>query len=59
MLEGGHIVLARNREIAGFSETQYFGTGRRPARDRDWKTGRFVLHGRTLGSYDYVRAGPC
>jgi hypothetical protein len=55
-LAGGHIVLARNREIGDFSLTQFFGTGRRPQEDGDWKAGRFALNGHALGYYDYVRA---
>ena len=54
-LVGGHMVLARNRDIADFSLTQFFGTGARPD-DSDWREGRFVLDGKRLDYYDYVRA---
>ncbi|MDE1939326.1 MAG: hypothetical protein KGI68_09925 [Alphaproteobacteria bacterium] len=54
-LAGGHIVVAANKDIADFSDEQYFGNGRRPA-DEDWAQGTFVLHNERLGYYDYVRA---
>ena len=54
-LVGGHVRLARNDDIADFSLTQFYGTGRRPG-DGDWKQGRFVLNGQALDYYDYVRA---
>ncbi|HEY0266021.1 MAG TPA: hypothetical protein VGC16_04670 [Rhizomicrobium sp.] len=54
-LVGGHVVVARNAEIADFALTQFFGTGARPA-DADWKQGGFVLNGQPMDYYDYVRA---
>ena len=56
VLTGGHIVLAKNANLKDFSDTQYFGTGQRPAADRDWAAGTFTLNGQTLNYYDYVRA---
>jgi hypothetical protein len=53
---GGHAVLAPNRAIADFSDEQFFGTGRRPREDRDWKDGSFTLNGTRLNYYDFVRA---
>jgi len=52
---GGHIVVARNRDIADFSTEQFFGTGKRPA-DADWASGRFTVKDETLDFYDFVRA---
>ena len=52
---GGHIEVARNRDIADFSTEQFFGTGKRPA-DDDWASGRFTVNGETLDFYDFVRA---
>ena len=53
---GGHVVLALNKEIADYSDEQFFGTGKRPDEDRDWANGGFVLNGEYLDYYDYVRA---
>jgi hypothetical protein len=54
-LMGGHIVLAKNAELADFSTEQFFGNGPRPA-DADWASGAFTLNGEKIGYYDYVRA---
>ncbi|MBV9571521.1 MAG: formylglycine-generating enzyme family protein [Alphaproteobacteria bacterium] len=54
-LVGGHVVLARNSEIADYSDEQFFGNGDRPA-DPDWANGTFTLNGEQLDYYDYVRA---
>jgi hypothetical protein len=56
VLIGGYMELAKNREIADFSEAQYFGTRGRPATDSGWQSGPFVLNGEMLDYYDYVRA---
>ena len=53
---GGHMVLARNADIADFSLAQFFGTGRGIPDDGAWKEGRFLLGGQNLNFYDYVRA---
>jgi hypothetical protein len=55
VLVGGHIVLARNKDIADFSDEQYFGNGAKPT-DAGWATGTFSLNGERLDYYDYVRA---
>ncbi len=52
---GGHVEVARNSEIADFSDEQYYGTGKRPA-DEDWLSGTFSVGGETLGYYDFIRA---
>lgn len=54
-LHGGHIELAPNAKIAGFSTEQFFGNGPRPA-DAAWANGAFTLNGEKLDYYDYVRA---
>ena len=54
-LAGGHIVVARNKDIPDYSAEQYYGNGPRPA-DEDWAKGQFTLNGETLDYYDYVRA---
>ncbi len=54
-LTGGHIVASVNKDIADFSDEQYFGNGKRPM-DEDWAKGAFTLHGERLDYYDYVRA---
>ncbi len=53
---GGRVVLAANKDIADYSETQFFGTGPRPAEDSDWANGSFQLNGEYLDYYDWVRA---
>ena len=53
---GGHIELAANKDIADFSDEQFFGNGVRPADNRDWAAGSFTLNGEILDYYDYVRA---
>ncbi len=54
-LKGGHIAAAANKDIADFSDEQYFGNGPKPA-DEDWARGAFALNGERLDYYDYVRA---
>ena len=54
-LVGGHYELARNSEIADFSDEQYYGNGQHP-NDGDWANGTFTLNGESLDYYDYVRA---
>jgi hypothetical protein len=56
VLIGGRVVLPANKDIADFSEEQFFGNGPRPAEDSDWDKGRFALNGEVLDYYDYVRA---
>ncbi|MGC9952987.1 MAG: hypothetical protein ABSD21_01725 [Rhizomicrobium sp.] len=53
---GGHIELTANKDIADFSDEQFFGNGPRPADNRDWATGVFTLNKEVLDYYDYVRA---
>lgn len=53
-LEGTHITLSANKDIADFSLTQFFGTGPK-LEDQQWAEGRFTLNGEALGYYDYVR----
>lgn len=56
VLIGGHIELAKNADIADFSEVQYFGTGDPPSQDSEWARGKFMLNDEALDYYDYVRA---
>ena len=51
--QGGHIVLSPDKDIADWSDEQFFGTEK--ARPKTWSAGRFVLEGETLEYYDYVR----
>jgi hypothetical protein len=53
---GGHVVLPKNKDIADFSDEQFFGNGPRPADDTLWGEGGFKLGGEYLDYYDYVRA---
>jgi hypothetical protein len=51
-VQGGRVVLAKNRDISDFSTVQYFGT--HPG--DSWSKGRFIYQGQELEYYDYVRA---
>ncbi len=53
---GGHVVLPANKEIADFSDEQFYGTAKKPDEDRDWANGSFMLNGEYLEYYDWVRA---
>lgn len=53
---GGHVVLPHNKDIADFSDEQYFGNGPRPPDDSEWGSGGFKLNGEYLDYYDFVRA---
>ncbi len=55
-LIGGHIVAAKNVELADFSDEQFFGNGAKKPTDHNWNTGTFTLNGEVLDYYDYVRA---
>ncbi len=50
---GGQIRLAADKDIADWSDEQFFGT--EPNRPKLWSMGKFVLEGETLEYYDYVR----
>jgi hypothetical protein len=50
---GGRIVLAPDKDIADWSDEQFFGTEKE--RGKVWSAGKFVLEGETLEYYDYVR----
>lgn len=52
-LTGGKIVLARNSELADWSDEQFFGN--QEPRPADWKDSRFVVDGQTVDYHDYVR----
>ena len=53
---GGHIELAANKDIADFSDVQFFGNGPRPEDDDNWAKGVFILNQQMLNYYDFVRA---
>jgi hypothetical protein len=55
-LEGGHIVLAANKDIPDCSDEQFFGNGPRPADDSLWASAVFLLGGAPVDYYDFVRA---
>jgi hypothetical protein len=50
---GGRIVLAADKDLADWSDEQFFGTG--PRRPKHWTLGRFVHEGETLEYYEFVR----
>lgn len=50
---GGMIVLAKDHEIADWSDEQFFGT--EVPRPKHWKDARFVLQGERFEYYDFVR----
>ncbi len=51
---GGHMVLARNKDIADFSMEQYRGTG--PGAKGDGPDARFAYNNAALGLFEYARA---
>lgn len=51
---GGRVVLARDSEIADWSDEQFFGT--EMPRAAQWQAARFVHNGEAFDYYDYVRA---
>jgi len=55
-LEGGHIVLAANKDMRDFSDEQFFGNGPRPTDDSQWANAVFLLGGAPVDYYDFVRA---
>jgi len=50
---GGHIALAADKDIADWSDEQFFGT--ETPHPKSWSQGKFVIDGETLGYYDFVR----
>lgn len=50
---GGKIVGAKNNQLANYSLEQYYGTQPDPA--GDWKAGQFLINGKPIPYYDYVR----
>lgn len=50
---GGRIVLSPDKDIADWSDEQFFGTEKE--RPKAWNAGKFVLEGESLEYYDYVR----
>lgn len=55
-LIGGHVVPAANKDIADFSDEQFYGNGPRPKDDADWQQAVFLLNGAPVDYYDFVRA---
>ncbi len=53
---GGTIVVPANKDIADFSDEQFYGNGKRPDDASGWRSGTFALNGEILDYYDYVRA---
>jgi hypothetical protein len=50
---GGQIVLAHDKDIADWSDEQFFGTD--PVRPKSWQQGKFEHEGERLDYYDFVR----
>jgi hypothetical protein len=51
--QGGRIVLAADKDLADWSDEQFFGTDTN--RPKVWNLGRFVHEGETLEYYEFVR----
>jgi hypothetical protein len=51
--QGGRIVLASDKDLADWSDEQFFGT--EPDRPKAWAQGRFVFEGETLEYYEWAR----
>jgi hypothetical protein len=52
-LHGGKIELARDQDLADWSDEQYFGN--QTPRPKVWSEGRFALNGQSMDYHDYVR----
>lgn len=50
---GGKIRAAKNADIAGYSMEQFIGN--KPNPSGDWRYGDFVVAGRTVNYYDFIR----
>ena len=49
----GKFKYAADSEISDYSAEQYYGS--RPAADWDWRKGKFVIGGRDINFFDYVK----
>ena len=52
-LRGSRIALAHDKDIADWSDEQFFGTDKE--RPKSWQAGKFVHDGERLDYYDFVR----
>ncbi len=52
-LINGRFKVATNAELSDYSPVQFFGT--EPNAGKDWQSAKFVVRGKTLGYYDYVK----
>jgi hypothetical protein len=52
-LHGGRVALAHDKDIADWSDEQFFGTAKE--RPRGWQAGKFAHDGERLDYYDFVR----
>lgn len=50
---GGRMKAAKNADIPDYSMEQFIGN--RPTPDADWRYGDFVVGGRSVGYYDFIR----
>ncbi len=57
-LVGGKVTLAKDRELADWSDEQFFGNKRPAAKSsepKSWETAAFEINGENLDYHDYVR----
>lgn len=52
---GGKIVGVSNQQLADYSKEQFFGNAGDLLPDERWSEGRFVLDGKPIAYFDYVR----
>jgi hypothetical protein len=53
---GGHVTVPANKDLADFSVEQFYGNGKRPEDEDNWRAGTFTLNKEVVDYYDYVRA---
>lgn len=53
VIRSGRMVYLKDAQISDFSAEQYYGN--QPSADWNWQNGKFVVGGREVGYYDYIR----
>ena len=53
-LINGRFTVASNAELPGYSPEQFYGTESNAA--KDWQNAKFIVRGKTLGYYDFIKA---
>ena len=53
-IAGGKLKFLKDEEIADYSAEQYYGN--QPSKDWDWKKGKFIVKGRDVNYFDFIRS---